>query len=459
MAADAAARRWGIRPGMGLADAHAILPELVARPAEPAADAAALEALAHWCRRYTPLVAVDGADGILLDITGCAHLFGGETGLLEDLRGRLERLGYGPHLAIADGALGAWAWARFGEGGILPKRHARELLEALPLAALRLEPELRARLRRLGFRRIGELARLPRASLLLRFGELLAARLDAMLGAGEDPFVPLPEPQSFAARLVFAEPVGCRADIEAALGRLLGDLCRQLERAGRGARELRLRLSRLDGMVREIGLGTGRPLRDAGDLEHLFRLRLEREHLDPGFGIELMLLEARRTEPLAPKQANLAGPETGASFARLVEILRQRLGSARVLRPEPVESHLPERAVRLLEGSAEPAAGRWLATNPRPLRLRARPLPLRVVATVPDGPPRLIELEGRSLRIHHAEGPERILPEWWRPEDANARLRDYYRIVTAEGAAFWVFREGAYGESRSPRWKLHGSFT
>ena len=455
---DAAARRLGIRPGMGLADARAILPELCCRPAEPEADAAALEALARWCRRYAPRVAVDGEDGIRLDITGCAHLFGGEARLLEDLRRRLAGLGYTAVPAIAEGALAAWAWARFGGGGILAGPSARAALEALPVAALRLSPEPRRRLERLGFRRIGELARLPRASLLLRFGEEPVRRLDALLGAGEAPFVPLPEPETFAARLLFAEPVTRRRALEAALGRLLGDLHRRLERAERGARELRLRLLCLDGAAREILLRTGRPLREPGDLLRLFRLRFERERPDPGFGCELMLLEATRTEPLAPRQASLASAETEGAFGRLVEVLSQRLGRGRVLRPEPVESHLPERAVRMVPGGGEPAAGRWLAPGPRPLRLLARPRPVGAVAVVPDGPPRLLELGGRPLRLRRAEGPERILPEWWRPEGAEAPLRDYYRVVTAEGEALWVFREGAYGDPLPPRWKLHGRF-
>ncbi len=458
-AIEAVARRRGIRPGMALADARAVLPELRTRPAEPARDAAALEALAHWCRRYSPRVAVDAPAGILLEITGCSHLFGGETRLLEDLRDRLERFGYTVSAAIADGALAARAWARFGGGGILSGPGARGRLEELPIAALRLAPELRTRLRRLGFRRVGELARLPRASLRLRFGESVTARLEAMLGEGEDPFVPLPEPQRFLARLSFAEPVIRRAAVEAALDRLLGDLRRRLERAERGARELRLRLLRLDGAVREILLATGRPLRDPDDLAPLFRLRLDRERLDPGFGFELMLLEATVTEPLVARQASLAQTAAEESaFARLMEVLSQRLGRGRVLRPEPVESHLPERAVRPIPGGAPPAAGRWLVTARRPLRLLARPLPIGAVAAVPDGPPRLIEIEGRACRIRHAEGPERILPEWWRVEETAARLRDYYRIVTEAGAALWVFREGAYGEPSSPRWKLHGRF-
>ncbi len=446
---------------MALADARALLPRLCIRPAEPAADAAALEALAHWCRRYGPRVAVDGGAGILLEITGCAHLFGGEERLLEDLRDRLRGLGYGARAAIADGASAARAWARFGGGGILAGAAARAALASLPIAALGLAAEPRARLRRLGFRRVGELVRLPPVSLRRRFGGELPARLEALFGEREEPFAPLPEPERFLARLAFAEPVARRAGVEAALARLLDVLRRRLEEAGRGARELRLRLLRFDGAGREIRLGTGRPLRDPGELLRLFRLRFEREPPDPGFGVELMLLEASATEPLSPRQASLVEAEEEGqeeAFRRLVETLEQRLGDGRVVRPEPVESHLPERAVREIPGGAEPAGGRWLVTGRRPLRLFFRPLPIAAVAAVPDGPPRLVEIAGERLPVRHAEGPERILPEWWRVEDATARSRDYYRIVTGEERALWVFREGDYGDPRPPRWKLHGSF-
>ncbi|MDX6752534.1 DNA polymerase Y family protein [Geminicoccaceae bacterium 1502E] len=456
VAVNPAARAHGLQPGLSLADARAILPGLPVRPADPAGDAAALASLALWCGRWSPLVAVDGAEGIILDITGCAHLFGGETALLETVRRRLEALGLTVRTGLAGRRAAAWAWARFGAGGLLGQERQEEVLAELPAAALRLPEETVAALGRLGFRQVGQLAALPRSVLLTRFGAELPAALDRLLGLDETPFVPLREPARFAARLSWAEPVGSTAALERALRRLLESLCGDLERACRGARRVRLGLHRVDGEVAVLEAAAGRPVRDPG---HLFRLLAPRlDGLDAGFGIELMLLEALETAPLDPRQADLAGDAEEEAVARLADQLAMRLGAERVLRLEPAESHVPERAVRLLPATAMPALRPWLARQPRPLRLLSRPEPLEAVAPVPDGPPARLTWKRTAWLVAAAQGPERLLPEWWRPEDEGRRLRDYYRLTLEDGRALWVFREGAYGESEPPVWRLHGLF-
>ncbi len=455
--ADEAASRHGIRPGMRLADARALLPRLATLRADARADARTLEGLAHRCRRYSPRIALDDADGVLLDITGCAHLFGGEEALCREIRSALADLGHAARTAIADGALAAWAWARFGTAGPLPRNRSSRLLKELPPAALRLPGDLLSRIERLGFRRIGELASLPRTALRRRFGEILPARLDALFGRAEDPFVPLAEPLRFEASLHLSEPIVTREALEASLEPLLHALLGQLEGARKGIRRLVLRLHRLDGGERRIVLETARPLREVRELASLLHLRLDRMRPDPGSGFERLHVRVERSEPLEAQQEDLLDPCRRSALERLLEILRQRLGRDRVFRPEPFPSHLPERAVRLMDAGVPSSGKHWFAPRPRPLRLFARPPLLEVLAAVPDGPPSRIRSAGKHLRIRSAQGAERILPEWWRLEESDGRSRDYYRVLTEDGQRWWVFREGIYGEAPSPRWYLHGT--
>lgn len=458
-AVNAVAGRAGLRPGQALTDARTLVPGLLVRDAEPAADARALTALARWCRRWSPRTATDGEDAVRVDLTGCAHLFGGEAGLLADMAARLAGLGLTARLAIADHGLAAWAWARFGTGGILPAGGAQAALADLPVAALRIAPDTAAALRRLGLRRIGQLAGLPRAALRLRFGQDLVRRLDQLAGAAEPPLAPVQVPARFAARLAFAEPLGHGEAIEAAALRLLTRLCRDLERGQAGLRRLRLELRRVDGRVVSVELGTSRPMRAPDHLLRLLRLRLD--GLELGFGVEQMRLAALETVPLAAEPVGLVAAADATELACLADRLALRLGPARVTRLGPVASHWPERAQRQLPVGASLAPGLapspWLAGQPRPLRLLARPRPIAAVAPHPDGPPVRIVLDGTSHGIVAASGPERLLPEWWRT-DGTAWPRDYYRLVAADGRRFWVYREAAKDGPTPPAWWLHGLF-
>jgi protein ImuB len=448
-------RAAGVTPGLALADARAICPRLLVQDAEPVADADELKILGLWCTRYSPRVMVDSADGLAIDLTGCSHLFGGEAGLLEDLGRRLNRLGLTHRLAVAGRLALAWAWARFGTSGILPDR-ALDAVLALPVGALRLDPPLQAALQRLGFRRVGQLAALPRSALLTRFGPLLPARLDRLLGQGEEAFVPLRETRAFTVRIGWPEPIGRAEDIAAATCRLHASWCRELERAQLGARRLALGLYRIDGKVARLTVGTSRPVRE---VPHLFRLlALELDGIDVGFGVEFMLLEALETAPLGAAQTDLAARGHDADLDRLVDQLIQRLGASRVVRLQPVDSHVPERAQLLVPAGTVLRPRSWLARQPRPLRLLLQPQPIEALAQVPDGPPLWLRRRHERLRVVAAAGPERILPEWWRPEDERGRARDYYRVTVEDGRAFWVYREGRYGEPRPPAWRVQGGF-
>ncbi|MBU0723344.1 MAG: DNA polymerase Y family protein [Alphaproteobacteria bacterium] len=456
-AVDSLAAGEGIVPGLPIADARALLPYLAVREADPCADAEALARLAGWCGRYSPLVALDGADGLLLDITGCAHLFGGEDILLADLTRRLTGFGLTLRAALADTPAAAWAWAHAGPGGVLPVGVARQALAPLPVAALRLPDGMAAALGRLGLRRIGDLMDLPRAPLTARFGDAVARRLDLVLGRASEPIAPLHQPAPFRRQLAFAEPIGTRGDIDRALEHLLDGLLVDLDQAGQGLRRCEFSVFTVDGGVQRIGIGTARPSRERRHVLRLFAERLE--EIDPGFGIEVMTLEAPVAEILPAQQAALeGGPATGeAELARLVDRLQQRLGRHAVVRLEPVDSHIPERAVTLVPALAPPSHRPWMVEQPRPLRLLPSPELIEVTAMVPDDPPLTFRWRTVLHRVAQTEGPERLSPEWWR-DRPGTRLRDYYWVEDLEGRRYWLYREGAYGEPRAPRWYMHGLF-
>ncbi len=471
---DAAAAAAGLAPGLPLADARAILPGLESRPGDPPGDEAALARLARWCNRYTPWTApetrtgesVDGTGAIWLDVSGCAHLFGGEARLAAGLIDRLGRTGYTAAAGLADTPGAAWAAARFTAGApgwtIVPRGGGRAFLADLPVAALRILPETAAALDTLGLRSIGALLDLPRAGLAKRFGGEVAARLDAALGAACEPLSPdVPATPDFA-RLEFAEPIGRTEDIAAAVARLLADLADGLARRQRGARRLALTLFEPDENVHRFAVGTSRPSRDAGHLARLFAEKLS------GFravvGIEEMTLAAPETDCLEGVQMVFEGSLEAVrddDAGALIDRLANRLGPARVVRLTARDSHIPERAVRALPAlrAAAAAAAAWPA-GPRPLRLFDRPEPIEAIAPLPDDPPVMFRWRRLRRHIRRVEGPERIAPEWWRMPtlDEAAALRDYYRVEDTEGRRYWLYRQGLYRPGTAPRWFLHGLF-
>ena len=463
------AEAGGLIAGMRLADARALLPRLATAGSRPEEDRRGLERLALWCRRFTPSSAVDGADGLLLDITGCAHLFGGEAAMTVEVEARLAGLGFEVRAGLADTPAAAWALARFGDGGRRIAEPCRTLtmLAPLPVEALRLAAEDTRLLRRLGLATVGAVEALPHAALARRFGWHSGAvlrRLDCALGRRADPVASLPPPPACLARLVFQEPLIDLAALEAALVRLLDNLSASLERKGLGVRELVLLFFRVDGGTVQRRVSTARATRDGAHLGGLFAVKIGT--VDPGFGIDAMVLHAVRTEPLVPEQYRLAadgleGREGGGELARLIDRLQARLGKASVFRLEPVASHLPERAERRTDPDGKGAM--WPAqpgTPQRPLRLFDRPEPVDAVAEVPDGPPALFTWRRLRRRIVRAEGPERIEPEWWAgcPQE---RPRDYYRVEDQDGRRYWLFRAGLYRDTGGrvpPRWYIHGLY-
>jgi protein ImuB len=478
-----AAEAAGLRAGDLLSNARSKVLNLQVRAADPAADAAALRRLALWALRYTPTVApwndatrdeTGGTDGLFLDITGCAHLMGGEEALLRDLTGRLGGFGLRPCLALAGTAGASWALARYGHApsAVVPDGGEAQALSDLPLAALRLSAGTLSLMRRLGFRRIGEVMDQPRAPFAARFEAELMQRLDQALGRAPEPLHPIVPPPVYRAQASFIEPIVSAEHVLMAASRLLHDLALRLAQDDAGARVLRLLLFRVDGDCVSLDAALAAPSRDPEHIARLIALRLERLQggLDAGFGFEAAAIHVRGAEPLAPRQASLVMGETEApadGLAQLIDRLRQRLGADAVRRIHPCESHIPERAETLRTAGATTAGASGTLTGatpaegnapsaPRPLLLLSTPEPAEVTALIPDGPPRQLRWRGVMHQIAEAEGPERIAPEWWRR--TNEAERDYYVVEDTAGRRFWLFRHGLYGGGVTPQWFVHGVF-
>jgi protein ImuB len=494
------AARLGLRTAMALTDARAMYPQLLAIDADEAADANLLDRIADWCDRYTPLVGLDPPDGLFLDISGCAHLFGGEDALRRDLMRRLAAQGFHARAAIADTPGWAWAVARFSipahsrasgnpDSGsppepVLEPREARtrvrgraeerDALIPLPLAALRIDPDIAAPLAQAGLKTIGDVIGLPRAPLAARFGQDFVRRIDQALGREDEPIRPrLPVP-SFLAEQRFAEPIGREEDVLGTILHLAQELARAMERHGKGARRLQIALFRTDGKVARVDVGTASPLRDPARIRRLFldRLAVIGDEADPGFGFDVIRLSALVVEPFDAAQTGFGGGDPEREIMHLVDRLMARFGADRVQRLVPQDTHWPE-----IASVAVPASTARSRTESaphdfeqdslfqdsripvRPIRLFERPEPVEAIAQVPDGPPVQFKWRRVTHDVAHAEGPESIALQWWRNDQGLPVTRDYFRIETRQGARVWLYREGIYQDKDNPpHWFLHGIF-
>jgi protein ImuB len=465
-AVDPAAAGAGLAPGLTLADARARNPFLRPIVHRPEADAALLLQVMEDFGRFTPMIAEDGPHGLMLDVTGCAHLFGGEAGLVGAAHQRAERIGLTVKSALASTPQAARALARFGPGGLFQAGQDRRTVRHLPVAALELPERDAQTLHRAGLKRIADLDDRPRAPLAARFGTDFPARLARVLGDEDVRITPHRPAPPIAVDRVFFEPILTDADVERVLSDLLVDTADRLEQTGQGGRAFEAGFYRIDGQVRRIVVRTGRATRDTDGVLRLFRERLAAlsNPLDPGFGFDQMRLSVLEAQRLAPAQRGLDGDRPdGEDLSRLIDRLTARLGPEAVLWFEPLGSHIPERASRMAPAAAtatQPPQD-WPERIPggpplRPLQMFDPPQPVETLAEVPDGSP----LRFRWRRVLHevalAEGPERIGGEWWRAPDQQTR--DYYRVEDREGRRFWLFRQGLYEETAEPRWFVHGLF-
>ncbi len=476
VAVDETALTLGLAPGMMLADARARVPDLLTIAHDAAADAALLDWLAEDCDRFTPMVATDVPDGLLLDITGCAHLWGDEQNLVSAVAARLVHLGLTIRLALAETPDKARALARHGGelirvGRKLPPEAFNEdrsgYSPALPVAALDLPEEQATALRRAGLYSIDDLARRPRRPLAARFGMAMIAKLARVLGEEDVRIVPrrLPPHLFFVRR--FAEPVAHTEMVLGSIRDLASEAAIALGERGQGGRGFTVSLFRSDGDTRRLTIETGRPTRDPALLDRLFRERIDSlsDELDPGFGYDAIRFDVAFVEELGSSQPGLDGGERGnGDVDALTDRLGVRLGHARVRRFASGNSHVPECASFTVPTNTPALPMPWPSPEPgepplRPIRLFDPPQRVEVIAEVPDGPPRRFRWRRQMHDVIAHEGPERIASEWWKRRDMTGLTRDYYRVEDARGRRFWLFRHGLYGgEKPNPDWYVHGTF-
>jgi protein ImuB len=461
VAANAAAIQTGLRVGMPATKAQALVKELVIHHADPVADAEALGRLAVWALRYSPIVAADDPDGLIIDATGASHLHGGEDAMLADIISRLEAVGITARAAIADTRGAAHALARFAARPtlVVPERESADRIRSLPIAALRLAQDTVDDLRRLGFERISDLLATPRAPLTLRFGPELGRRMDQATGQTGEPIEPVRPPDIVETQQLFAEPIGAAETIARYVAKLTVKLCEELELRGLGARRLDLLFGLVDNRVQAIRVGTAQPVRDVKRLTRLLCDKIEK--VDPGFGIEIMRLAATAAEPFETKQTiSSLVDEPEADVSGLIDILSNRVGENRLYRFAPVASDVPERSVQRITAAAPDAVGGWPTRWPRPARLLAPPEPIETVALLPDHPPVNFTWRGTRRRVRRADGPERVFGEWWKRDAELIAVRDYFQVEDDAGERYWIFRagDGEDAGTGSHKWFMHGIF-
>lgn len=460
-ACNAAAAASGARVGMAATQVQALIPGLGVRDADPDGDAHALDRLALWAMlRYAPICQADPPDGLAIDITGAAHLKGGEPALLRDLTARLQRVGVTSRGVIAPTLGAAHAVARYrGDLHLVADGGIDTALAPLPLEALRLPADLPSGLRRMGFERIGDIAHRPRAPLQLRFGAELGRRLDQAYGGAVEPLVPVEAPETPSVERVFAEPIGAPETLARYAGALAEALCTLMETRGLGARRLDWLCYRVDNRIEATRVGLTQPVRDVRRLARLLADRIET--IDPGFGIERMTLTASAVEPLDWRPATVRlGAEPAPDVSMLIDTLANRIGADRLYRLAPVESDVPERSTRKVAPLAAPTGAAWTPDWPRPTRLFRRPEPIETMALLPDNPPTHFTWRGVRRRIRRADGPERIFGEWGRRDAEMWAVRDYFQVEDDAGERFWLFRAGDGEDTTtgSQAWFIHGRF-
>ncbi len=472
-ALDENAQAAGLKRGQGLAEARAICPGLVAIDEDSAADRRFLDALADWCDRYTPLVALEGQDGLFLDITGSAHLFGGEAALLSDVLHRMTGLGLAVRGAVSSTPGLSSAVARFGESRVIADSEIEAVLAPLPIAALRVGADVVQALAKVGLKQVGDLLEAPRAPLARRFGPHLLLRLDQAAGMDEEAISPRLPVASLSAERRLAEPIQSEEDILSLAGQVAEALKPSLEARAAGGRMFELVLFRVDGKVFRLTAGASRPLRDGPRIARLFAERLTGVHddLDVGFGFEILRLNVLSHDAFDHAQGDFDGDGSRQqSLADFIDQVSARLGPECLKTYQLRESHIPERAMVAVDAihhalgkpqrlpEAAPLDHGHLLQKERPLRLFAHPEPLEAFAVeVPDGPPIRFRWRRLTHQVRRAEGPERLAAEWWL-DGEDAPTRDYFRLESDNGQRFWVYRQGLYDQVANPRWFMHGIF-
>ncbi len=447
----------GVKPSMILADARAIFPDLLAIEHDTELPQKLLTKLAEWCLRFTPIAAIDLPDGLLLDISGCPHLWNGESPYLEEICSRLSEGGYHIRVAIADTVGAAWAFSRYGSNKMIAaEAQHKELLATLPVVALRLPPETTVRLCQLGLNTIGSLMAIPQQSLKKRFGQVIVARIEQALGSAYEPLKPVCPATVFQERLCCLEPVRTAKAITIGLQQLLQSLCDHLLQEKKGLRKAVLKCYRIDNEMQQIDIGTNRPTRDMAHLLRLFEHKIST--IAPGLGIELFILEAPVVDPLEVQQEQLwidTNLQQSQAVTQLLDKISGRLGQSAIQRYLPAEHYWPERSFTTADTLTEQSIIPWPSGLSRPIYLLPQPEPIKVSVPIPDYPPMLFIYKGVTHHIKKADGPERIEREWWIDKGLQ---RDYYCVEDESGKRYWLFRSGHYEDVQAPDWFIHGFF-
>ncbi|MBO9204224.1 MULTISPECIES: Y-family DNA polymerase [Niastella] len=455
-AANPLAQQLLIREGMALADARAICPSLQYFDDKPGLASQLWQRIAAWCIRFTPTVALDPLGGILLDATGCSHLWGSEEAYVLDIINRLKARGYQAKAAMADTIGAAWAITRFGNEMIVEKNKQLGSLISLPPEALRLDENTIARLHKLGLSQIKSLVTIPSASLRRRFGPLILQRINQMMGKEPEFIEPIIPPEPYQVRLPCIEPIARIEGIEIALHTLLQQLCERMQKEGKGVRTANFKGYRVDSKTVGIQISTSKASCNVKHLFHLFEMKLSA--LEPDLGIELFLLEATNVEDYTPAQEEFWKESPALNdqhIAELIDRLSGRINPDAIQRYLPAEHHLPERAFKKAGSLTEQSTTQWQTNKPRPILLLEKPEKITVTAPIPDYPPMNFRYKGQFHKVVKADGPERIEQEWWIEEGEH---RDYYTVEDEQGCRYWLFRAGHYDEEKKPYWFIHGFF-
>ena len=455
--ANSIAQKLGVDTGMVVADARAIIPSLEVLDHKPGIANKLLKGIGEWCIRYSPVVAIDPPNGLLLDVSGCAHLWGGEGVYINDISTRLQSLGYSVRVSISDTIGASWGIARFGRGSLIidPGKQTSAIL-SLPPASLRLETENIERLHKLGLREVGDFIAMPRSALKRRFGKSFIQNLDKALGHEHETLDPIHPVISWQERLPCLEPIVTATGIEIALNQLLDTLCTRLKKESKGLRLASFKGYRVDGKIEHVEIATIRPTYNARHLFKLFEISLS--SIEPALGIDLFMLEAQKVENVSPIQEKLWEKSSGLNNIGLSELLDRlsgKMGVDRIHRYVPDEHYWPERCVKPAASLHEELTTGWKTDRPRPIQLLRTPELIDVTAPIPDYPPMLFRYKGKLHKIIKADGPERIEPEWWLHQGQH---RDYYCVEDEEGCRYWLFRLGHYDEEKTYQWFIHGYF-
>lgn len=451
------AAQQGLSKGMALADARAILPDLEVMDDNPEMESRLMKRIAEWCIRFAPFVAIDPPDGIFIDATGCAHLWGGDHAYIKDIENKINARGYSIGIAMADTIGAAWGLSHHvATPVVVEKGFQPNAILDLPPEALRLDAMITERLHKLGLHQIRDFIAIPQQSLRRRFGRDLIQRINQALGREDeiiDPVIPL---EPYEERLPCLESILTRKGVEIGLTTLLNTLCDRLSKEEKGLRKACFKAYRADGKISEVNISTSRPSHHAEHLFKIFETRLDTIEVESGIEVFTLSTAVVEDHPaLQEKIWETAGGLNDLRLAELIDRLSMKDGLQKIRRFLPDEHHLPEKSFRSTLSLTEEPAIPWKTDPPRPLQLLSPPEQIEVTAPIPDYPPMMFRYKGKIHKIKKADGPERIEQEWW---IKRGRHRDYYYVEDEEGKRYWLFRSGHYDEARTYKWFLHGIF-